>query len=147
MIPMSARRPARWTPLGDLVAILGGGSTLAFFLANWWLPLMSPIPWLSDHGLAATLGAAVLIGLLLGLRAGRTGRAATHVLLALALGGVGFGLILSAPVTAGVLEAAQQQSIASFAVSRLVFSLFLAAPAGLLGAMVGAAVSEQEQAR
>ena len=134
----------RWHGLGDLVAVTGAGSVLAFLLTNWWLPFLSPLPALSARGMAATLVGQGLLGLLLGLRARRTSRAVAHVLAALALGVAGFAAIVYAPALAGVPEVADV--VATFAVSRSVLSAFMAGPAGLLGAVAGAAVSEHERA-
>lgn len=143
---VGASRPARlrWgerlgSLLVDALAVAGAGSTLAFALAGWWIPEMSPVPWLSDRGPAVPVATAALMGLLLGWRVARMAGAALQVALTLVLGASGLALILAAPATTGTLDAVQQQALASFVASRLMVSLLLTTPAALLGASVGAA--------
>lgn len=132
---------SRWMGYAwDLVAILGAGSVLTFLLTNWWLPFLSPVPGVGAHGMAATVVGELVLGVLLGLRARRTTLAAAHALTALVLGLAGFAAVVYAPVTAGVPEV--RALVTSFGVSRLLLSSFMAAPAALLGAVMGAAMSE-----
>lgn len=132
-------RLAGW--IGDALAVAGAGSTLAFLLAGWWMPALSPLPWLSRGGPAVAVGGAAVAGLLLGLRAGTTARAAGHALAALALGALGQALTLAAPALSGLADASPPQALAMYTASRLFLSLLLAGPAALLGAAAGAALS------
>ncbi|HEY8424753.1 MAG TPA: hypothetical protein VIK73_01910 [Limnochordales bacterium] len=145
---VTSSRPAR-RPWGkqvgslvvDALAVAGAGSTLTFALAGWWMPEMSPVRWLSDRGPVVPVATAALLGLLLGLRAARMGRAALQAAIALVLGAAGFALVMAAPAMTGILEAEQHQPLASFVASRLMVSLLFTTPAALIGAMVGAARS------
>ncbi|MEW6045843.1 MAG: hypothetical protein AB1609_05085 [Bacillota bacterium] len=125
--------------LGDLASLFGGGGTVSFFLTNWWLPALSPFPWLARHGAAAALAMSLAVGLLLGVRTQRAGRAMLYTLLSFAAGATGLALVLSAPALAGVPGGSR---IAALIVpSRVVISLFFLAPLGLLGSVVGASAS------
>lgn len=132
-------RRGRLSP-GDLIAVAGAGSALAFLLGNWWLGALSPVPFLARHGAAGTLAGQLLLGVLLGVRAQRPSRAAALALASVALGVAGLGLVLQAPLPA---ESPETRALAqTFTASRLAVSALVAAPAGLLGAVLGAALSE-----
>lgn len=128
--------------VADLLALAGAGAIIGFFVAQWWLPQFSPVPWMGNWGAIGATGAAALGGALLGLRVARPQRAVLFAMVAVGVAQAVFVVVVTAPARLGAAPAGAL--VGAAAAQRVIISLFLCAPIALLASVVGAAVSSRK---